>query len=578
MEEKSLDKKSSITCFAETNFRNIRRKFGIKKDDRRRHMYLIGKTGMGKTTAMEHMIIDDIEAGRGVALVDPHGDFAEKILDFIPASRINDVVYFNPGDIEFPVAFNVLECKNVEAKHLVASGLVGIFKKMWADTWGPRLEYVLRNAILALMDYPGSTLLGIMRILVDKPFRKKVILKIKDPVVKSFWVDEYSKYPDRFQAEAIAPIQNKVGQFLSTALIRNVVGQVTSSIDLREIMDKEKILIMNLSKGRVGEDASSLLGAMMITKIQLTAMERIDTLENERKDFYLYVDEFQNFATESFANILSEARKYRLNLIMAHQYIEQLDERVQAAVFGNVGTIISFRVGALDAEALAKEFAPYIVEEDLVSLTKYECYLKLMIDGVASTPFSAKVLPPHTAPPISNRDKIIRVSRERYAKPRSVVEDKIARWTGMTDEDEPENSEAGKFEPQRRVIKERPESADARQNVSKKEVVEKKEEKGAMLEIPCDNCGKETIINFKPDGIRPVYCKDCLKLIREERQKLLKESDEDDELKSKPSITLREAMQNEPITFGKKKEKNIEENRKGNKEEQELHPDRVIKL
>src|SRR3989339_1167277 len=311
---------NEITFFAETNFRNSRVKFGIKKDDRRRHTYVIGKTGMGKSTLMENMIIQDIRNGEGVALVDPHGDFAEKILDFIPSKRINDVVYLNPSDIEYPIAFNVMESVTQEHKHLIASGLVGVFKKLWADSWGPRLEYVLRNAMLALLDYPGSTLLGVMRILVDKNYRKKVIAKIKDPVVRSFWVEEYSKYPDRFQAEAIAPIQNKVGQFLSTALIRNIVGQVKSTIDLRKIMDEQKILIMNLSKGRIGEDSSALLGAMMITKIQLAAMSRIDIPEEQRKDFYLYVDEFQNFATESFANILSEARKYRLNLIIAHQY------------------------------------------------------------------------------------------------------------------------------------------------------------------------------------------------------------------------------------------------------------------
>ena len=294
----SLYQNDDLVLFAQTNFHNRRVRFGIKTDDRRRHMYFLGKTGMGKSTVLENMIIADIIAGRGVAVVDPHGDLVEKVIDYIPSNRVNDTVYFNPSDQEYPIAFNVLESVDEQQKHLVASGLIGVFKKIWADSWGPRLEYVLRNAVLALMDYPGSTLLGIMRILTDKAYRKKVIDRIHDPVVRSFWVDEYSKYPDKFQAEAIAPIQNKVGQFLSSSMIRNTVGQVKSTIDMREIMDQKKILLLNLSKGRIGEDNSALLGAMMITKIQLAAMSRVDVPETEREDFYLYVDEFQNFATD----------------------------------------------------------------------------------------------------------------------------------------------------------------------------------------------------------------------------------------------------------------------------------------
>lgn len=423
---------NQITIFAETNFRGQRKKFGIRQDDRRRHMYIIGKTGMGKTNLIENMFISDVQAGNGVCLVDPHGESASKMLDYIPSRRINDVIYFNPGDIDYPIAFNVMEAVDPQYKHLVASGLVGVFKKIWADTWGPRLEYVLRNAILALLDYQGSTLLGIMRMLVDKEFRNKVIKKITDPVVKTFWVEEFSKYPDRFMAEAIAPIQNKVGQFLSISLIRNIVGQPKSTIDMRDIMDNKKILILNLSKGKIGEDASALFGAMMITKLQLAAMSRVDIPEEKRADFYLYVDEFQNFSTDSFADILSEARKYRLNLIMAHQYIDQLSEKVRNAVFGNVGTIIAFRVGARDAEFLAREFEPIFSENDLVNLTKYTIYLKLMINGVASQAFSATTLPP-TWKIEGNREKIIRVSRERYAKRREIVEEKIARWSGVVE-------------------------------------------------------------------------------------------------------------------------------------------------
>ncbi|MCX6746218.1 MAG: type IV secretion system DNA-binding domain-containing protein, partial [Candidatus Parcubacteria bacterium] len=306
---------AGVTPFAVTTFRNRERVFGIKLDDRRRHVYVIGKTGMGKTTLIENMVYSDIVAGHGVCYVDPHGDTAEKMLGWIPSNRINDVIYFNPSDINFPISFNVLEKVAPEYRHLISSGLIGVFKKLWADSWGPRLEYLLRNAILALLEYPDSTLLGINRLLIDKEYRKKVVAKVQDPVIKSFWTDEYTKYGPQFQVEAISPIQNKIGQFLSTALIRNIVGQVKSSIDLRKAMDEGKILILNLSKGRIGEDASALLGSMMVTKIQLAAMSRVDIPEDNRRDFYLYVDEFQNFATDSFANILSEARKYRLNLI-----------------------------------------------------------------------------------------------------------------------------------------------------------------------------------------------------------------------------------------------------------------------
>ncbi len=480
--------KNDVTLFAQTTFRNKNQIFGIKTDDRRRHIYLIGKTGMGKTTMMENMIYQDIHNGSGVALVDPHGDFVEKILDFIPSQRINDVVYFNPSDTEYPVALNILESITPEAKNIAASGLIGIFKKLWADSWGPRLEYLLRNAILALMDYPNSTILGVMRILVDKNFRKKVVAKVQDPVVKSFWEDEYTKYSNSFQVEAISPIQNKVGQFLSNSLIRNIIGQVKSSIDIRDVMDNKKILLMNLSKGRIGEDASALLGAMMITKIQLAAMERVNIPEEERQDFFLYVDEFQNFATESFANILSEARKYRLGLTVTNQYIEQLDEKVQAAIFGNVGTLISFRVGASDADALEKEFFPRFTPEDLVNLTKFHIYIKLMIDGIASEPFSAVGLPP-LAKKEDNMEKIIKVSRERYAKKRIDVEEKIAKWVEKTGEDTTE--ERKKWG-----------------NANKKKFSEKE------FEASCSYCGAKTKTSFKPDGVRPVFCEDCLLKMR----------------------------------------------------------------
>lgn len=432
-----MPEQTEISFFAKTNFRNQDRIFGIKEDDRRRHMYVIGKSGMGKTNLLENLAIQDIKHGKGIAFVDPHGDSAEKLIRAIPSDRINDVIYFNPADQEFPIAFNVMEKVGPEYRHLIASGLIGVFKKLWADSWGPRLEYILRNAILALLEYPGSTLLGVTRILVDKAYREKVVAKVTDPVVRSFWVDEFTKWNDRVLQEVISPIQNKVGAFLTTSLIRNIIGQTTSSFDIREIMDEQKILILNLSKGRIGEDASALLGAMMITKIQLAAMERVDMAEETRKDFYLYVDEFQNFATESFANILSEARKYRLDLILANQYIQQIDEHVANAIFGNAGTIISFRVGAADAEYLEKEFAPIFVANDLVNLPKYNVYLKLMIDGIAGDAFSATTLPPISLEgTVGNEEKVIAVSRERYASSKKEVEDKIRRWSGMLTEEE----------------------------------------------------------------------------------------------------------------------------------------------
>lgn len=425
-----------ITFFAKTNFRNQNVKFGIKSSDRQRHVYVIGKTGMGKTTLLENMVMQDIASGAGLAYIDPHGDTAEKLIKAIPANRINDVVYFNPADTEFPIAFNILESVSEDKKHLVASGMMGVFKKIWPDVWSARMEYILSNALLALLDYPGSTMMGVNRMMSDKKYRQRVYEKIKDPVVKGFWLEEFETWEDRFRKEAVAAIQNKVGQFLSSFLIRNIVGQTKSTINMRDIMDNNKILIVNLSKGRIGEDAMRLLGGMIVTKIQLAAMERVDMPEEERKNFYLTVDEFQNFVTESFANILSEARKYRLNLLVAHQYINQLvvdsNSVVRDAIFGNVGTIIAFRVGAEDAEFLEKEFEPVFMMNDIVNLPKYNIYLKLMIDGIAGNAFSATALEPiDIAGTVENAEKVIRISRERYGKDRKEIEEKIARWTGM---------------------------------------------------------------------------------------------------------------------------------------------------
>ena len=417
---------SDITVIGKTNFRNQEVKFGIKAQDRRRHMYVIGQTGTGKTTLLENMVIDDIRAGRGVGIIDPHGEFAEKILDFVPENRVDDVIYFNPADIDNPIAFNPLEKVGMEYRHLIASGIMGVFKKIWVDAWSARMEYILNNTLLALLEFPDSTLLGIMRMLADKDYRKKIVDNVQDPVIKAFWTNEFARYSQRFEVEAVAAIQNKVGQFVSNPLIRNIIGQTHSTIDLRKVMDEGKILIINLAKGRIGEDNSALLGAMLITKLQMAAMSRIDIPVDKRRDFYLYVDEFQNFSTESFANILSEARKYALNLILAHQYIEQLDEKVEAAIFGNVGTLIIFRTGAIDAEFLEKQFMPEFGISDLVNLPNFHIYLKLLIDGVSGKPFSAATLPPISTAEESCRDVLIENSRRKYSVLKSLVEDKIA--------------------------------------------------------------------------------------------------------------------------------------------------------
>jgi len=425
----NLDEK--VTYFAETDFRNKKTKFGIKNKDRSRHMYVIGMTGMGKSTMLENLAIQDIQSGEGVAFIDPHGGTAEKLLSYVPEHRIKDVVYFAPFDADYPISFNVLDDVDPKRRHLVVGGLMSAFKKIWVDAWSARMEYILQNILHALLEYPGSTLLGVNRMLSDKDFRKKVVDNITDPSVKAFWVEEYAKYTDKFAAEAAPAIQNKVGQFTGNPLIRNLVGQAKSSFDIREILDNRKILIMNLSKGRMGEDNSNLIGSMLITKMYLAAMSRADATEVEMRQlpaFNFYVDEFQSFASDSFANILSEARKYKLNLTIAHQYVEQMSDEVKAAVFGNVGSMVVFRVGSTDAEIFEKEFAPYFMLEDIVSLGQRQIYLRLMIDGVGSQPFSATTLPPIPPPEISYKQQVIDFSRMAFARKKDDVEKEIRDW------------------------------------------------------------------------------------------------------------------------------------------------------
>ena len=440
-----MNEKDKITYFAETDYRK-KVPFGIKASDRTRHVYIIGKTGMGKSTCLENMAIQDIQNGNGMCFVDPHGKTAELLLKYVPKERIDDVINFAPFDMEYPLSFNIMEDVGYDKRHLVANGLMSAFKKIWVDMWSARMEYILNNVVLALLEYPNSTLLGVNKMLTDKEYRKKVVDNITDPSTKSFWVDEFAKYTDRYTQEATPAIQNKIGQFTANPLIRNIIGQPKSSFNFRKAIDTKKIIIINLAKGRIGEGNANLLGSMIITKLYLAAMSRADLDEHELAkypNFYLFVDEFQSFANESFADILSEARKYKLNLTIAHQYIEQMPDEVRSAVFGNVGTMITFRVGAYDAEVLEKEFSPKFTADDMVNLGFTQIYLKLMIDGVSSQPFSATTLPPIQEPEHSSYDLVVKRSRELYARPRREVEELINKLYAGSDDAKPETSKSG---------------------------------------------------------------------------------------------------------------------------------------
>ena len=422
---------NKITFFAKTDARGKNVQFGIKAKDRQRHVYVIGKTGMGKSTLLENMAVQDIQNGEGMAFIDPHGSAAETLLNYIPEHRINDVLYFAPFDTNYPVSFNIMEDVGPDKRHLVVSGLMSVFKKIWIDAWSARMEYILSNTLLALLEYPDSTLLGVNRMLSDKDYRKVVVDNVKDPGVRSFWVDEFAKYNERYMQEAGDAIKNKIGQFTSNPIIRNIVGQPKSSFDIRKMMDDKKILIINLSKGLIGESNANLLGSMLTTRIYLAAMSRADLSPAEMREmpnFYFYVDEFQSFANATFANILSEARKYHLNLTIAHQYVTQMEEEVRDAVFGNVGTIISFRVGPLDAELLETIFTPQFLATDIVNLSFAQIYLTLMIDGIGSQPFSATTLPPIAPPAVSCRDMAIEASRFAFTRPRAEVEEMVHKF------------------------------------------------------------------------------------------------------------------------------------------------------
>ena len=422
--EESQNAKEQITPIAITNWRDIRKRFGIKERNRRGHMYIIGKTGTGKSSLMGNMMISDLAYGNGLALIDPHGDLAQTVLRFIPPRRAADVIYLNPGDTEYPIPLNFLERIDPAYRHRIVSGLISVFKKIWHEFWGPRLEHLLRFALFTLLDYPESTLLDVTRLFTDNPFRAKVLAFVTQEAVRAFWQNEFDKYSPWLRSEAISPILNKMGQFLTNSPLRNIVGQKDNTFNLRKVMDEGKILIANLSKGAIGEDNCALLGAMLVTQIQLAALSRSNVREHERRPFYLYVDEVHNFLTQSFADILSESRKYGLNLVLAHQYVGQLKEEVRNAILGNIGTIISFRVGADDAKYLEREFAPVFDEMDFINLPNYHIYLKMMTNGVTSQPFSATTLPmPERG--ISDSTAIVNESRQRYGRLRKEVEQSI---------------------------------------------------------------------------------------------------------------------------------------------------------
>lgn len=424
---------SQITFIGKTDFRNQMSQFGIRAKDRFRHMYIIGKSGTGKTTLLENMIVQDIYNGNGIAFIDPHGESADKLLNYIPTERMSDVIYFNPGDTEFPVAFNPMEVEPGAPAHvrsLIADGLMTVFKKIWPEAFSGRMEYILNNTMLALLEYPEPTLLGINRMLTDKDYRKKVIATVTDPTVRNAW-DELMKWDDKRWSEAISALVNKVGQFTTNPVVRNIIGQPVSTFNFRQVMDEKKILIMNMSKGLIGEQSAALLGAMLITKIYIASMSRANLTPEQLlavPPLYFYVDEFQNFANDSFANILSEARKYKLALTVANQYIAQMEETIRDAVFGNMGTTITFRVGPLDAEFIERVYTPVFNAQDLQNIAFGQVFMTLLIDGMSSKPFSALTLPPIQPRETPDRNRVIETSRAQYARNQVEVEEKVMKW------------------------------------------------------------------------------------------------------------------------------------------------------
>lgn len=414
---------------AETDYRNINQKFAIKALDRLRHMYIIGKTGVGKSTFMEQIILGDIYAGEGVGVIDPHGELIESLLRKIPENRLQDVVIFDPGDTEFPVGLNLIESDSKDDKSLITDGIVSVFKKEFADSWGPRLEYILTNAILTLLHCQNVSLLVLPRLLTDTNYRMFLLKQVKDPILLAFWEEEYAQLaadPKRLQQE-ISSILNKVGRFTTNPLVRNIIGQVSSSLDFEEVLNNRKIFLVNLAQGKIGQENMALLGGMLVTRLYSTVTRRIKQQSQDRVPFYLFIDEFQNFSNSTFEKILSEARKFGLGLTVAHQYIEQIQEGVRNAVFGNVGTLVNFAVGPRDADFLQKEFLPYLSNEDLINLGKHEMAIKLSIDIAQSRPFTAKSFLLNF-PVTNNSERAVEISREKYSKPRDFIEQKLYKW------------------------------------------------------------------------------------------------------------------------------------------------------
>jgi len=462
--------KKGMRLMGLTDYRNIHIPFGIKDEDRRRHMYLLGKTGTGKSTFMKNMILGDIMDGKGLAVLDPHGELVEEVLELIPESRMKDVIYLDPSDIENPIGLNMLDIHPDETMDLLADGIVNVFKKFFGDSWGPRLQYILTNTILTLLHCQNVSLLAVQRILTDKNYRKFLLKQVKDPFLLKFWTEEYEQMAQnpRMLAEALAPIQNKVGRFLSSPMVRNMIGQIKSSIDLQDIMNTGKIFLVNLSQGKIGEENSSLLGGMIVTRLYSNAMQRAKISKEERKDFYLYVDEFQNFATESFVKILSEARKYALNLIVTHQYIDQIDESIQDAIFGNVGTLMNYVVGQKDALRLEKEYTPYLNSEDLVNLDKYRLAMKMTVDGAQTPPFTAIALKPQYIER-GLKEQIKQASRDTYAKSRADVESKLNKYATQSYDKSGNLMQPGQKPPEKESKKDEKQPGNPQNNTKKQE-------------------------------------------------------------------------------------------------------------